>query len=94
VRTVLVVAIAGNEQSLLDERPADVAAADERDDERVAQRKTLQEIADLKEEIGGVDRMANQGIRPRSTRPRSAAAKPKERPSAMKDATQITRPIV
>jgi len=38
--------------------------------------------------------MANQGIRPRSTRPRSAAAKPKERPSAMKDATQITRPIV
>jgi len=33
--------------------------------------------------------MANQGIRPPIDQTRSAAAKPKERPSAMKDATQI-----
>ena len=58
--SILVVATAGHEQSLLDDGASDVAAADEDHDQRVAQRKALQQIADLEEEVRGVDRMANE----------------------------------
>jgi len=60
---ILRVAVTRQEESLFGQYPSDVACADEAHDEDVAHRDALQDVAQLQQEVGRVDRMANQRVR-------------------------------
>jgi hypothetical protein len=80
------------QQALFHQRPADVTAAGQHHNQDIPQRDALQQVPRLNQQIRRIHRMPDDGVGARVTRSRSAATKPKERPSAKSDTMQTARP--